>query len=268
MDDQGRQLAGHWALVTGASSGMGVDFARQLAARGANLVLVARRRERLVEVADELIESAGVRAEVIAMDLAVAGAADRLRRRTAALGIDVDVLVNNAGFGIHGDFLDMPWEGTERLIRLDMITLTELTRLYAEGMVARGRGWILQVASISAYQPVPSYAAYAAAKSYVLSFGEALGHELRGTGVCCTVVSPGVTATEFMERAGHRLTSFDRLALMESPVVARVGIRALLAGRGSIVPGLANAFNAWVMRFVPRRWAIAIVALTMRLGTR
>ncbi len=268
MHDDSRQLAGRWALVTGASSGLGADFARELAARGADLVLVARRSDRLAALADELTRSAGVRAEVIAMDLATAGAAVELRRRTDSLGVDVDVLVNNAGFGQHGQLLDTPWERTAQLIQLDMVTLTELTRLYAVDMVARGRGWILQVASVSAYQPTPTYASYAAAKSYVLSFGEALAHELQGTGVHCTVVSPGVTATEFMEAAGHRLTLFDRMLMMESPAVARAGIRAMLAGAGTVVPGFANAFNTWAMRFLPRGWATAIAALTMRLGAR
>jgi hypothetical protein len=268
MDDQGRQLAGHWALITGASSGLGVDFAREFAARGADLVLVARRRERLAELADELTESAGVRVHAVALDLAVADAAREIERRTDSLGIQVDVLVNNAGFGVHADFLDTSWEELDRLLQLDMVTLTELTWRYTTGMVERGRGWILQVASISGYQPTPGYAAYAAAKSYVVSFGEALGHELRGTGVHCTVVSPGVMPTEFMDVAGHRRTTYDRLLMMEGADVARAGVRAVLEGRGSIVPGPVNAFNTWAVGMLPRRWATGIAALTLRIGAR
>ncbi len=266
MHDEHDRLAGQWALVTGASSGLGADFARELAARGADLVLVARREERLRSLAGELTAAHGIRVHLIPMDLAVPGAAAHLVEQLDDLGVAPDLLINNAGAGTFAAFHDTPWSRLESLIQLDVVALTELTRLLAGEMVARGRGRILQVASISAYQPTPGYAAYAAAKAYVLSFGEAFGHELRGTGVTLTVVSPGVTATEFMDTAGHRLSWFDRALMMESATAARAGIRALLEGRDSVVLGPINAFDTWAMRFLPRRWATAIADLTMRVG--
>lgn len=257
-------LRGQTALVTGASSGLGVDFARQLAAAGTHLVLVARRLDRLEALADELRAAHGVTVVVLAMDLAVTDAPARLHAELTSRGIAVDILVNNAGYGLHGAFVDLPWDRERAMIELDIVTLVHLTKLFVRDMVARGRGRVLQVASIGAYQPSPTYATYSAAKAFVLSFGEALNYELRGTGVRCTVLSPGVTATEFLEVSGQRPTAYQRMMMMTSTAVVRRGLSAMLRGRASVVPGVLNALGAWMVRLMPRRWATAMAAATMR----
>ncbi len=260
-----KELSGRWALVTGASSGLGVDFARELAARGANLVLVARREDRLTAVGEELQSQHGVEVDVIALDLGTADGPAQLHREVVGeRGRAIDVLVNNAGFGLYGNAVDLPWDRERAMLELDILTLVELSKLFARGMRERGFGRILQVSSVGAYQPTPTYAAYSAAKAFVLSYGEALNYELKGTGVSCTVVSPGVTATEFLEVSGQKATLYQRLFMMKSPEVARIGIRALLKRRASIVPGFANALAAWSIRFTPRRLATALAYFTMR----
>lgn len=251
-------VKGWTALVTGASNGLGVDFARELARRGCHLVLVARREPELRAVADELTAAHGVRVDVIAMDLGERGAAQRLHRAVADLGRSVDVLVNNAGFGLYGAFVDIDLEREQSMLELDILALVALTKLFARDMVVRKRGCILQVASIGAFQPSPTYATYSAAKAFVLSFGEALAYELRGTGVTCTVVSPGVTRTAFLEVAGQQVNAFQRATMMESPAVAAIGVDAMLRGRSSVVTGVMNAINTWFASMLPRQWAAAI----------
>lgn len=247
------ELRGKWALVTGASSGLGVDFATELARRGMNVVLVARRRERLDALAARLSAEHGVEAKSIAMDLAVPEVGAALEAEVASLGLEVEVLVNNAGYGAYGEHLELAWERERAMLQLDIVTLVDLTKRFAKAMVARGSGRILQVASIGAYMPCPTYATYAAAKVFVLHYGEALNFELKGTGVTCSVVSPGVTATEFLQVSGQKPTLYQRLMMMTSAQVARVGIRAMLRGKPSVVPGWLNKLTAWSMRFTPRR---------------
>src|SRR5687767_7075278 len=254
------KLKGKRALVTGASSGLGVDFAKELASLGADLVLVARRIDRLEAVAAEIRKAQGVGVEVIALDLCSPGAAEQLHRKVG----HADILINNAGFGLFGDALDIPWDRERSMLELDIVTLVELTKLFGKGMRERGFGRIMQVASIGAYQPTPLYASYSAAKAFVLSYGEALNYELRGTGVTCTVVSPGVTATEFLEVSGQKKTLYQRMFMMQSPEVARMGIRAMMRGKPSMVTKLSNALAAWSMRLTPRRLQAAIAYLTMR----
>jgi hypothetical protein len=250
--------------VTGASSGFGADFARILAAQGCELVLVARREDRLKALAEELARDHGATSHVIAQSLSEPGTPELLADRVAALGKPVDVLINNAGFGIHGNFLDQPWERQRELLELDVVSLVHLTRLFAPGMRERGRGWILLVSSIGAFQATPSYATYSAAKSFVLSFGEALGQELRGSGVKLSVLCPGVAATEFIESAGQRKTLYQRLSIMKSRTVAEAGIRAMLAGKSCRIPGLQNSIPVFLMRFTPRRVATALAGLFMK----
>lgn len=259
-----KALKGKTALVTGASSGLGSDFARHLAEAGCNLVLTARREDLLKALQQELTERHGVSVVVIALDLAEADAPDRLYERLKADGVAVDVLINNAGFGLYGDFLDIPWERERAMLELDILTLVHLTKRFAHDMVARRFGYILQVASIGAFQPIPTYASYSAAKSFVLSFGEALNHELKGTGVSCTVLSPGVTATEFLKVSGQAPTLYQRMAMMQSPTVTRIGLQALIRRRSSIVPGFLNAVTAWSTRLMPRSLAAAVAYRLMR----
>ena len=260
-------LRGKTALVTGASSGLGVDFATILAERGCNLVLVARREERLRKLADELAQRHGVQAHVIAMDLAPLGAAADLYNRLRALNLTVDVLINNAGFGVYGPFTEIAWEREQEMLLLDIVTLVHLSKLFVRDMVGRNFGYVLQVSSIGAYQPSPTYATYSAAKAFVLSFGEALSYELRGTNVKVSVLSPGVTATEFLDVAGQRRTLYQRLSMMASRPVAEIGIDAMLRGKPSKVAGVMNALTAWSLRFVPRRLQAAIASAAMQVGS-
>jgi hypothetical protein len=251
------------ALVTGASGGLGADFARELAARGANLVLVARREEALRALANEIEAQYKVLARVIPLDLAAPGAAQMLYDRMRAEQVAVDILVNNAGFGIYGLFHEVPWEQEQALLDLDILVVVHLTKLFLNDMLARKRGYILQVASIGAYQPSPTYASYSAAKAYVLNLGEALNYELRASGVGVTVVSPGVTATEFLKVAGQTPSLYQRMAMMKSRDVARIGVEAMLRRVPSVVPGFLNALTVFATRLMPRRMQAAGAYLLM-----
>lgn len=259
-----QNLTGRWALVTGASSGLGVDFARELADRDCNLILVARREDRLHDLAEELRTERSVEVEIEPCDLGDRTAVDDLCDGLSARGRNVDLLVNNAGFGAYGNYLEIPWEQEHQMLELDVVTLAHLTKRLATPMVEQGFGRILQVASVGAFQATPTYAAYSAAKAFVLLFSEAVHHELRGTGVTCTAISPGITATEFLKVSGQRATLYQRIFMMTSARVAAIGIRAMLRGRSSVVPGLANAVMAWSVRLMPRRAATAVAAMLMR----
>jgi len=256
--------AGKTALITGASSGLGVDFARELAARGTHLILVARRAEQLEQVQQELRAAYDVQVEYRVADLADAKACEALHAELANEGKAIDILVNNAGFGLFGDFCDLSWERTDQMLQLDVVALTHLTRLFVNDMVARGNGSIMLISSVGAFQPSPGYAAYAAAKSYVLSLGHALHFELRGTGVTCTTVCPGVTATEFLQVSGQEKTWFHKATMMRSATVARMGIKRMLAGRPEIVTGIINAVSAFSMRFLPRQMQALVAYFAMR----
>jgi len=255
---------GRTALVTGASSGLGVDFARHLAAAGAHLVLVARRAAPLEALAAELRGRHGVTVDVVAQDLGAPGAPEALHAEVRRLGREVDVLVNNAGFGLFGEFLAIDAARERELMEIDVLVPLRLTRLFGEEMVARGRGWILQVASIGAYQATPLYAVYSAAKAFILSWGEALNYEWRGKGVRVTVVSPGITATQFLAVSGQQATLYQRLVMMDSPTVTRIALQALARGRGSIVPGFLNAATVFFNRVMPRAWLPAVAYRLMK----
>ena len=257
-------LGGKTALVTGASSGLGVDFARELAAAGADLILVARREELLQRLQAELRDAHGGKVDIICCDLAHADNRQKLHDDLQAAGRQVDVLINNAGFGLFGDFHEVPWERTDQMLQLDIVALSHLTRLFLSDMVMRGDGHIMLIGSTGSFQPSPGYAAYAAAKAYVLSFGHALHFELRKTGVSCTVVCPGVTATEFLEVSGQKKTFYQKATMMDSATVARMGVRRMLARKPEIVTGWVNAINAFQMRFLPRPLAAWLAWYFMR----
>jgi short-subunit dehydrogenase len=257
-------LRGRRALVTGASSGLGREFALQLAQAGSNLVLVARRRDRLERLAGEIRERHDVQVDVVDADLTHEQARERLHADLDVAGKDVDVLVNNAGFGIYGPFHETPWERLASMIELDVTALAHLTRLFLPGMIERGSGHVLQVASTASFQPSPLYGAYAAAKSFVLLLGEAIGHELGATGVSCTVLCPGQSPTEFHQVSGQELTLYQRLTMMPPARIVRCGLRAMVKRRSSVMPGLVNRFLAWSNRFVPRRLSAIVAHMLMR----
>src|SRR5579859_3419848 len=219
------------ALITGASFGIGAEFARIFAREGYSLVLVARSADKLRQLASELEKAHRTRSLILAVDLTEPGAPAYVLDQTTRAGTQVDVLVNNAGFGQYGLFADSELEECLRQIQLNVTTLTHLTRLYLPEMIERKSGRILNVASTAAFQPGPLMAVYFATKAYVLSFSEALANELAGTGITVTCLCPGATATEFHKRAkatGQRLLKFGS---MDAHTVAEDGYRALMAGK-------------------------------------
>ncbi len=254
------------ALVTGASSGIGASIARKLAGRKYDCILTARRTDRLEKLAEELQGSSGVEARVIPSDLGAADGAGKLIARVAELGKSVDVLVNNAGFGVYGPFVDQSPERLAQMIELNMVSLTTLTHHYLREMVKRRSGRVLQVSSIGAYQPSPLYAVYSATKAYVLMFSEAVNHELYGTGVSVTTMCPGLTATEFHDVAAHKKAGWMSLVTMTADDVAEIGIRAMLRGRSVVTTGFMNKLTALLVKLLPRSWATTMAHLTMRGG--
>lgn len=247
-----RDLEGRTALVTGASSGLGVSFARALAARGARVVVTARRLERLEALAAELRKDHSVDAVAIASDLASPGGARALLRELDERELAIDVLVNNAGGGKQAFFLASDWESVRAQIQLNVTSLVELTHSLAARMAERGRGHVLNVASIGAYLPVPGYATYAASKALVRGFSEAVAQELAGSGVRVCCLCPGGIDTEFFDAAGQRVSWWLKLGLMSPDRCARIGLRALFGCRRNVVSGLSNALAVFLMRFAPR----------------
>lgn len=255
---------GTWVLITGASSGLGEEFARQYAALGHNLILVARRLERLEALADALRQQQRVEVLVEQVDLADIAAVGRLHQHLSeARGIAVDVLINNAGHGLQGSFLGSQPEAALSMIQLDIASLTAMTHLFGQDMRRRKRGKILQVASILAYQGVESFAVYSAAKAYVLRFSEALHREFKRDGVTVTALCPGLTDTGFANAAQQRITPTLKALMMKTPPVVRAGIRAMNNGRISIVPGVANKLNVVFMWATPRWLHQAVLARIM-----
>jgi hypothetical protein len=242
------------ALVTGASSGIGAELARCLARRGHGVTLVARRVERLEELAAELRSAHGVRAETIACDLSSAPARAELLERVEALGLAVDVLVNNAGFGTGGYFQRLDLDRELELVRVNIEALVELCGRHVPGMVERGRGAVLNVASTAAFQPLPRQATYSASKSFVLAFTEALHSDLRGTGVQATVLCPGPVRTEFADTAGigEDAESVPAMLWTEPDFVAEEAVKGLERGRRVVVPGLVNRVGAVGGAHTPR----------------
>ncbi|WP_019586100.1 SDR family NAD(P)-dependent oxidoreductase [Deinococcus apachensis] len=241
------------ALVTGASGGIGEALARGLATRGIDVILVARTESKLQALARELEAAHGVRAFPVPLDLTLPDAGERLEREVGELGLTVDFLVNNAGFASYGEFITSD-PGHERdMIQVNVVTLTDLTRRFLPGMVARGRGRVLNVASTAAFMPGPLMAVYYATKAYVLSFSEALNEEVRGSGVNVTALCPGPVETGFQSRA--RLEESRLLQgreIMGPGEVAREGIDAMLRGQAVRVVGRANQLLALTPRFLPR----------------
>jgi uncharacterized protein len=246
------EINGKWALVTGASSGFGIEFASLLAERKANLILAARHTEPMEKLSDQLRKKHGVNVVVEGVDLSVPGAGAELKARLDKRSILVDVLVNNAGFGLFGDFVSQPIERVLAMLRLNILAVTELTHLFASDMLKRKTGHILLVASSLGYEATPGYAAYGASKGYVLLLGEALHAELKPHGVNVTVLSPGPASTTFGELAGQKDTAVIRMLMMGPTPVARTGIEAMLRHRSSVIAGLLNKLIVFSFRFTPR----------------
>lgn len=242
-----------WVLITGASSGFGEEFARQYAEQGHPLVLVARRLDRMQALAETLRRQYRIEVVVEQVDLSEIEAVVQLHRRLRECGMAIDILINNAGHGLQGPFVDGQLDATLAMVQLDVASLTAVTHVFAQDMRARGRGKILLVASLLAYQGVQNFAVYAAAKAYVLRLGEALHRELKRDGITVTTLCPGMSDTGFAAAAHQKLTPALKLLMMHPAPVVRTGIRALQAGRISVVAGWANKALV-ILTWATPRW--------------
>jgi short-subunit dehydrogenase len=253
---------GKWALVTGASAGIGKALATELAAGGANLVLCARRRDRLEQLAAELSGQHGVRAEVCPSDLGTPGAPREIFDFTMSRAIEVDVLINNAGFGASGEFTAIPIERLLEMVQVNCAAVTHLTHLYLGGMIARRRGYVMILASTAAFQGVPYLSLYAATKGFDLLLAEGIAEEVRQYGVRVSALCPGQTASEFHEVAGT--SSFKRRGEETAQKVAHTGLAALAKGKSFVVSGLKNKLLAESERLMPRRLVAGVAGSMYR----
>lgn len=245
------------ALVTGASSGIGRAFALLLAERGHDLVVVARDVMRLEELAEQIGPD---RVEVLAADLTDDEGLAEVEDRLAEADRPVDLLVNNAGFGRTGRFVELPADGEEDQIRLNVMALTRLARAGLPPMIGRGRGGVINVSSIAGFAPAPVNATYGATKAYVTGLSLAIREELRGTGVRCLALCPGFTRTEFQARAGYASNRVPRLLWQDAPTVARAGLAGLERDAGIVVPGILNKLGIAGLRLVPHRMQARVVS--------
>lgn len=251
-----------YALITGASSGIGLAMAHELADQGYPLILVARRVDRLESLAADIRKRTNVDVCVIPLDLSEPDAAARLREETARRKLHTEILINNAGYGMQGKFIEMDTRKMAAMFRLNMDALTFLCREFAPAMVERKHGYILNVASASAFLPSPYVAAYAASQAFVGQFSEALRFELEGTGVSVTTLYPGVTTTEFNDVAGAKHPPLMNASVLTAAQVARISLRAMFRRKRSIVPGIINKINAFFSQ-VFHRGIITYVAGTL-----
>ncbi len=240
------------ALITGASSGLGEEFARQLARENYDLVLTARREDRLKAVAAEALKLGSSKVEVIASDLGLPDAATKLHQEVSRRGIEIECLVNNAGFGTHGIFHKLPLEREIEEINLNVTSLVSLTRLFLEGMVTRRRGTIINVASTAAFQPVPYMATYGATKSFVLDFSEAVAFEAKPFGVTVMALCPGPTRTEFQDVADVNEAGVPSFAYMDAKTVVTQALASAKRGKSVRINGIINTVMAQSIRFTPR----------------
>ncbi len=252
--------AGQTALVTGASAGIGVDLAECFAKDGYDVIVTARTESALKEVANRLSKAHGVKVTAIAEDLGAIGGGAKLAAKIAQAGLTVDVLVNNAGFGHLGAFVDTPIEPQLGMVDLNVRALTELTHIYWKGMLAKKRGGLINVASTAAFQPGPMMPVYFASKAYVLSFTEALWEEARGTGVHVSCLCPGPTASKFRERAGTGKSRLGQSAsVMASAPVAQEGYEGFKRNKRVVITGGANRRLIAATRFLPKSQVLKIV---------
>ena len=241
------------ALITGASSGIGLELAKLFARSGHNLVLVARSKDSLDALAEGLVREHGVAVRVIPKDLSDPTAPRELYAELAEHSIPIEVLVNNAGFGLRGPFAESDLDEQLEMLRVNVVAVTHLTRLFVSDMVGRGKGKILNLGSTAGLVPGPLMAVYYATKAYVLSFSQALSIELAGSGVTVTALIPGATRTGFADRAGTSESRLFRGATMDAEAVAGIGYRGLMQGKAIVVPGLRNRALAFGTHLAPQR---------------
>jgi uncharacterized protein len=258
--------SGKNALITGASAGLGREFARLAARDGHDVILVARRRDRLQELAKELEAAHGITSTIMDADLADRETPRAIVERLQSAGLVVDFLINNAGFGSHGPFVDADFARQAEMVEVNIRALIELCHRVLPGMIARKSGRILNVASLAGFVPGPYMATYYASKAFVLSFSEALATELRGTGVTVTASCPGPTATEFGAVAKSDRTALFRASSANAARVALHGYQAMLAGKTVAIPGLANRLVAQLVRVGPRAAIRSVIARMNKKG--
>ena len=251
-NDWRNRWAGKWALVTGASAGIGWALAEELAAGGANLVLTARRTDRLQELANGLQAKHKIHTEIFASDLAQPGASREVHAFTTGKGLQIDLLVNNAGFGVFGYIHEQPEDRLLEMVQVNCAAVVQLTRLYVAEMVARRSGDILIVASVAGFQPVPFNSAYAATKAFDLLFAEGIAEEVGKFGVRVCALCPGTTTTEFQQVAQQPDRIFRSAETAEK--VARTGLEALAKGKSSVISGRRNWWMVQAERLAPRRF--------------
>lgn len=257
-DRAGRKWAGKWALVTGASAGIGSALAEQLAISGANLVITARRRERLETLGKRLQAEYAIQVEILPTDLAKSGMLTQIRTFTDTKGIEIELLINNAGFGAYRPFHQSNIARQLEMIQVNCFAVVGLTHLYLGDMVARRHGDILIVASVAGFQAVPYVSTYAATKAFDLRFAEGLAAEVRKCGVNVCALCPGSTSTEFREVAGQPESTFRGAEAAEK--VARVGLKALAEGKASVISGFRNKMSVEGQRLAPRGLVTSVAA--------
>jgi short-subunit dehydrogenase len=256
--------SGKWALVTGASAGIGVALAEELARGGTNLVLTARRRDRLEEVAKKLEAAHKIQTTIFVSDLAQSDAPEKIFQFTKDQKIEIDLLINNAGFGAYGEFQNVEPRKLTDMVQVNCAAVVHLTRLYVPEMVARRRGDILIVASTAAFQSVPYISTYAATKAFDLLFAEGLAEELKPHGVRVCALCPGSTESEFAEVAGQTHIAATRANRETAEKVARTGLRALAAGKSYVISGIGNYLGVLGQRLVSRRLVARVAARMFR----
>jgi uncharacterized protein len=239
------------ALITGASSGIGYELAKLFAKDNYNLVLVSRDEKKLEGLKKEFTKK-GVKVTVIRKDLSEKKAPEEIYSELKNKKIEVDILVNNAGFGGRGFFHERPLKEDEDMMQVNMIALTNMTKLFLAPMVKRRKGRILNIASVAAFLPGPLMAVYYASKSYVLSFSEALANEVKDKGIIVTVLCPGPTKTKFFERSNINESAYLRKSMMDADKVALIGYKGLMEGKTVVIPGFLNNIQVFFMRFLPR----------------
>lgn len=249
-----------YALITGASSGIGLALAHLMASKGHNLILVARNEPALTLLKKELTQKFSINVEVLAIDLSVLGQAEALYQRCKTQNLVVSCLVNNAGYGDYGPFDVSKVAIYKNMLQLNIVALTELCAYFVDDMKKRGAGRIMNVGSIAAFQPSPSLAAYAASKAYVMQFTEALNFELRGSGVSVTLLSPGVTETGFISRANMQDAANAQSGVMDAQTVAKAGYEAMMAGNLNVTPGWKNKLLTFGSKTMPSREVLLHIA--------
>jgi len=259
------QFDGEWALITGATSGIGYEMAKILAGKGVNLVLVSRNEERLCQVGRELNEVSDI--IIMPVDLSVTGSATVLYNECERLGLKVDILVNNAGFGFFGESLDQDTRNVEAMLTLNMTTLTTLSNLFGSRMKERRKGYILNVASTAAYLPIPYFSAYSSSKSYVRHFSQALHQEMKMHNVVVTCLIPGPTHTNFFNVA-FKDNQDDFLKwqyIMHADKVARQGLKGLYKGKREVIPGMVNKIVSFFAGMIPTSLVSSLIRRNVRL---